>query len=46
MVDPSLTLLSALALIFSRLPAPYISLVGVSAVLAAFLIIIRIIRGL
>lgn len=46
MVDPSLNLLNALSLIFFRLPAPYIYLVGVSAVLSAFLIMIRIIRGL
>lgn len=46
MVDPVLTFLNAVWLIFQRLPAPFISLVGVVAVFAVVVIIFKIVRHL
>ena len=46
MIDPILNFLNALFLIIQNLPAPFLSLLGVVAVLAVFLIIINIVRGL
>lgn len=46
MVDPVLNFLNALWLIFQRLPAPFVSLVGVVAVFAVVVIIFKIVRSL
>ena len=46
MVDPILNFLSALWLIFQRLPAPFVSLVGVVATFAAVVIVVKIVRAL
>lgn len=46
MVDPVLNFLNALWLIFQRLPAPFVSLVGVVAVFAVVVIIFKIVRTL
>lgn len=46
MVDPVLNFFNALWLIFQRLPAPFVSLVGVVAVFAVVVIIFKIVRSL
>lgn len=46
MVDPVLNFLNAVWLIFQRLPAPFVSLVGVVAVFAVVVIIFKIVRHL
>lgn len=46
MVDPVLNFLNALYLIFQRLPAPFVSLVGVIAVFTVVVIVIKIVRAL
>lgn len=46
MTDPILTFLNAVFLIFGKLPAPFLSLLGVVAVFSVVMIIIKIVRGL
>lgn len=46
MVDPVLTFLNALWLIFQRLPLPFQSLVGVVAVFGVVIILFKIVRAL
>lgn len=46
MTDPVLTFLNALSLILVRLPYPFLQLLGLVAVCAAGIIIIRIVRAL
>lgn len=46
MIDPIFNFLNALWLIFQRLPAPFVSLVGVFATFAAVVIVIKIVRAL
>ena len=46
MVDPILNFLNTLWLIFQRLPAPFVSLVGVVATFAAVIVVIKIVRAL
>ena len=46
MIDPVFNFLNALWLIFQRLPAPFVSLVGVVATFAAVLVVIKIVRAL
>lgn len=46
MIDPIFNFLSALWLIFQRLPAPFVSLVGVVATFSAVVIVIKIVRAL
>lgn len=45
MTDPVLTFLNALSLILVRLPYPFLQLLGLVAVCAAGIIIIRIVRA-
>lgn len=46
MTDPVLTFLNALSLILVRLPYPFLQLLGLVAVCAAGIIILRIVRAL
>ena len=46
MTDPILTFLNAVFLILRKLPAPFLSLLGVVAVFSVVMIIIKIVRGL
>ena len=46
MIDPLLTFVHSLFWMIPRLPAPFVSLLGVFAVFAVILILLRIVRGL
>lgn len=46
MIDPIFNFLNALWLIFQRLPAPFVSLVGVVATFAVVIIVVKIVRAL
>lgn len=46
MIDPIFNFLNALWLIFQRLPAPFVSLVGVVAAFAVVVIVVKIVRAL
>ena len=46
MTDPILTFLNAVFLILGKLPAPFLSLLGVVAVFSVVMINIKIVRGL
>lgn len=46
MIDPVLNFLNALYLIFQRLPAAFVSLIGVVAVFSVVLIVVKIVRHL
>lgn len=46
MIDPIINFLNALVIIYSHLPLPFRSLVGLVAVLAVVIIILKVVRSL